>query len=199
VYEYFKGKVVERHPTMLILEHDGVGYRFQVPLSTYESLSLGEEVMLFAYLYVSDEDQRLYGFATKEERDLFRSLLAVSGVGPSLALAILSGCSVEKFHSAVESSDVDFLRRIKGVGKKTAQRLILELKGKLPPAGVSAAREAGRVYEAREDAYQALLSLGFPQRRAAAAVEKALERLAKGSRRARFSVQELLREALKCA
>ena len=130
---FLKGKLAEALPTQVTVDVNGVGYQVFVPLSTFDGLGqIGAEVMVLTHFHVRENDQALYGFATGEERDLFRLLIGrVSGVGPKVALGVLSGMAVSEFKAAVVREDIGALSQIKGLGKKTAERIVLELKDKV--------------------------------------------------------------------
>jgi Holliday junction DNA helicase RuvA len=164
------GTLVAKNPPQLLLDVHGVGYEVDVPMSTFYNLpALGEPVVLLAHLVVREDAQLLYGFLTAPERATFRELLKISGVGPRTALAILSGLSVEELAQAVSRQDGGRLVKVPGIGKKTAERLLLELKGKLGHdlAPVSAAP----VDAAHSDILQALQALGYSEREAVAALK----------------------------
>lgn len=176
---------------LAVVDVGGVGYSVHVPLSTQDALEGQDEVSLFTHLVVREDDLRLYGFATKSERALFVLLLSVSGVGPSIALAALSALGVEEFSSALAHGELKTLQRIKGVGKRVAERLVVELKDRVSAAGPALAGEAGgRADRLVEDAAAALVQLGYSAKDARGRVEAAAE--AGGS-----TVQDLIREALR--
>ncbi len=191
------GRIAEKQPPALLLEVNGVGYELEAPMSTFYRLpEPGEEVVLHTHLVVRDDAHLLYGFSSSEERHLFRTLIRISGVGPKLALTILSGSSVEEFARAVEDGDTARLVRLPGVGKKTAQRLIVEMRDRLADhlAGGDAAtapppREAGG--SARQEARSALEALGYKPQEAS--------RLVNGVESEGLSSEEIIRSALKQA
>jgi holliday junction DNA helicase RuvA len=166
---FLHGKLVESLPTHVIVDVNGVGYEALIPLSSYDRLPApGQAVMLLTQLVVREDAHTLYGFMTPEERDLFRLLVhTVSGIGPKIALNILSGISVTAFRGAVANGDVKALSQISGVGKKTAERIIVELKDKIGMAGAWEASSAKRGLTTDEqrlnDAVLALMALGFKQ------------------------------------
>jgi Holliday junction DNA helicase RuvA len=172
-----RGRVVEALPNRLVVEAGGgVGYQVMVPLSTYDRLGPreGEEITLLTYLHVRENLLCLYGFGTAEERDIFLLLInRVSGIGPAIGMAILSGMPVEKFKSSVVAGDTVGLSKIKGLGKKTAERIVLELKDKV---GVGETWEAGgdAAGSASRDAELGLLALGYKQADARKALQKVL-------------------------
>ncbi|MFQ3670444.1 MAG: Holliday junction branch migration protein RuvA [Verrucomicrobiia bacterium] len=190
---FLRGRLEALLPGRAVVEVGGVGYEVLVPMSTFERLPPppAEGVKLLTYLQVREDAHLLYGFATSEERDLFALLLThVSGVGPKLALAFLNGCSPARFREAVATSDLAALAAIKGVGKKTAERVIVELRDKV---GVSEAWQqvsgaAGNSHVGGGDALLALMALGYKQADALKAIAAA------GPRE---TVEETVREALK--
>ena len=177
---FLEGVLEEALPTQIIVNVHGVGYHVMIPLSSFERLSEpGSPVKILTHLVVREDSHVLYGFGTVGERDLFRLLLNnVSGVGPKLALAILSGMSVEMFKAAVVSGDIAAISRIKGVGKKTAERVVLELKDKVGVAAeweaASAANAPSERDQAVHDAVLALISLGYKQLEAHKAIKQCL-------------------------
>lgn len=194
---YLDGTLREVWPTQVVVEVHGVGYEVLIPLSSYDRLPQpGQPVRLLTHLQVREDAHILFGFASPEERDLFRLLVTrVSGVGPKLALAVLSGMDVMRFKAAVVESDIASISKISGLGKKTAERIVLELKDKL---GVAAAWEAASADQApsaearaANDAVLALIALGYRQVDAAKCVrEAALKNKEAGT-------EELVRLALK--
>jgi Holliday junction DNA helicase RuvA len=164
---YLHGKLVESLPTQVTVEVNGVGYEALIPLSSFDKLPApGQMVKLLTHLVVREDAHVLYGFMTTAERQLFRVLInTVSGIGPKIALNILSGINVTAFRGAVAGGDVKMLSQISGVGKKTAERIIIELKDKIGPGGVLEAQSAQRSLSAVEqkvnDAVLALIALGF--------------------------------------
>jgi len=196
MYHHLLGKLVHKSPAQIVVDVAGVGFELAVPLSTYEKLPAeGETVRLLTHLHVRDDGMRLFGFLSHEERELFRMLLTVSGIGPMLAMAVLSGSSVESVKAAVLAGDAGRLRKIRGIGTKTAERVVLELRdpiarlGFTTPTGAAAAGELASL-----DAVSALVSLGFSRTRADEAVAAARKALGAGA-----SVEALVRQALKSA
>jgi Holliday junction DNA helicase RuvA len=164
---YLHGKLIEALPTQVTVDVNGVGYETLIPLSSYDKLPApGQTVKLLTHLIVREDAHVLYGFMTAAERQLFRLLInTVSGVGPKLALNILSGINVTAFRGAVAGSDIKMLSQISGVGKKTAERIVIELKDKIGAGGVLEAQSAQRALSSAEqkvnDAVLALIALGF--------------------------------------
>ena len=164
---YLDGCLAELLPGRLTIDVGGLGYEVLVPLSTSDTMPpIGERVRLLTHLHVREQEHTLFGFATNDERDLFRLLITrVSGIGPKLGLAVLSGMSVEQFKNAVIQADTPILSKISGLGKKTAERIILELKDKVGVTAVwtAAKEEAHGEKGIINDAVLALISLGYKQ------------------------------------
>ena len=164
------GTLLQKTPPQLVVDVHGVGYEVDVPMSTFFNLpGLGEKVTLLTHFVVREDAQVLFGFLTDAERATFRDLVKISGVGPRTALSILSGLSVAELAAAVSHQDSGRLVKVPGIGKKTAERLLLELKGKLGPD--LAAPAATRLDDAQSDIAQALQALGYNEREAQAAVK----------------------------
>jgi len=163
------GTLAEKNPPQLLVDVNGVGYEVDVPMSTFYNLpGIGERVVLLTHFVVREDAQVLYGFLSHEERATFRQLVKISGVGPRTALAILSGLSVSELAQAVSLQESGRLVKVPGIGKKTAERLLLELKGKLGDAIAAPAAVQG---DAHGDILQALVALGYSDREAAAALK----------------------------
>jgi Holliday junction DNA helicase RuvA len=192
---FLDGELAEAWPTQVIVLVHGVGYLAQIPLSSFEHLPpVGQRVRLLTHLVVREDAHLLFGFLSSAERDLFRLLLQhVTGVGPKLALAVLSGMSVSQFKSAVVHQDIAALARISGLGKKTAERIVLELKDKVGVATAWEVAAAGRHDGAAKinDAVLALISLGFKQVEA----QKTLREVHDAGEQ--LETDELVRRALK--
>lgn len=164
-----EGVLVEKNPPQVVVMCHGVGYEIDVPMSTFYNLPrTGEAVTLLTHLVVREDAHLLYGFSTAPERTAFRQLLKISGVGPKVALSVLSGLSVDDLSVAVASQDAGRLMKVPGIGKKTAERLVLELRDKLPAAVTGVAAQAST---AGTEVISALLALGYNEREAAAAVK----------------------------
>ena len=165
------GRLAAKHPPQVLVDVNGVGYDIDVPMSTlYQLPATGQDVVLYTHLVVREDAHQLYGFATEEERHVFRQLLKISGVGARTALAVLSGMSVPELQQAVAAQEGGRLTKVPGIGKKTAERLLLELRDKLggvaaAPAGAGATGQAG-------DVVNALLALGYNEREAQWAVSQ---------------------------
>ncbi|MDP1655129.1 MAG: Holliday junction branch migration protein RuvA [Hylemonella sp.] len=163
------GILLEKNPPEVLVDCHGVGYEVQVSMSTFYNLpNLGEKVSLLTHFIVREDAQLLYGFGTPTEREAFRQLIKISGVGPRTALAVLSGMSVAELAQAVSLQEAGRLVKVPGIGKKTAERLLLELKGKL---GADIGAVGGLVNDAQADILQALLALGYSDKEAAAALK----------------------------
>jgi len=195
---HLSGTLVKAWPTQVVIETNGVGYEVMIPLSSFDSLPRPPaQVKLLTHLVVREDAHQLFGFLTAEERDLFRMLIQkVSGIGPKTALDVLSGISVADFKSAVVQNDVTRLSMIKGIGKKTAERMIFELKDKIGVAGAwEAASQRGKLSaedRSVNDAVLALISLGYKQSDALKSVRTVLDKAGKNA-----SVEKLVYEALR--
>lgn len=173
-----RGKIIEAFPNRLIVDCHGVGYEAMIPLSTYDKLhpTEGATVDLRTHLQIRENAHTLYGFATEEERDVFHLLIdRVSGIGPAIAIAILSGMPVNNFKSAVVAGDAALLSKCKGIGKKTAERIILELKDKVGVTDTWQDAASGQVSSQAADAELALIALGYKQVDARKAVRAILD------------------------
>jgi Holliday junction DNA helicase RuvA len=170
-----RGTLVEKHPNQVILDVGGVGYDVIVPISTFSRLpGDGSETRLRIHTHVREDAFLLYGFLTQDEKNLFEKLISVSGIGPGLAVKVLSGMDAADLLTAIRRGEVERLVRIPGVGKKTAERMILELRDKLPaPAGEDAAATAPSLSPLDEDVLSGLLNLGCARPAAEAAIRKA--------------------------
>jgi holliday junction DNA helicase RuvA len=181
------GQLVEKRPPTILVEVHGVGYEVDVPMSTFFQLpATGSSISLYTHLVVREDAHLLFGFASEQERQLFRQLLKISGIGARTALAVLSGMTVAELYQAVSAHDGARLTKIPGIGKKTAERLLLELRDKFN-AGRGSALPGGDA-EVRSDALHALLALGYSDKEAA----QALGRIAPDT-----PVQDAIRHALK--
>lgn len=192
-----RGILVAKAPPQLLLEVGGVGYELEAPMSTFYTLpAIGQELHLLTHLVVREDAHTLYGFATETERRLFRDLLRVTGIGPRLALAILSGTSVEAFTQCVLAQDVGALTKIPGVGRKTAERLLVEMRDRLQAvaqlAGTPLSGDGGPAgIGAEAEALSALVALGYKPVEAS--------RLLKGVSMPGASTEDLIRGALQSA
>ncbi len=166
---FLRGKLVHKAPPFLVLDVQGVGYEVEAPMTTFYDLpAINEEIKLHTHLVVREDAHILFGFSAEAERTLFRTLIKVNGVGPKLALTILSGQSAEEFHRCIHENDAQALVRLPGVGKKTAERLIIEMRDRLPGSGDSAMTNTDNtglatpsVGNPKQEAVSALCSLGY--------------------------------------
>lgn len=191
---YLEGRLVRKHPTHLILDVGGVGYMLNIPLSSYDKVGdVGTPTRVLTYLHVREDVLELFGFMTEEERELFLTLISVSGVGPKLAQGMLSGVSPTDFKRAIVEENVRALIAIPGIGRKTAQRLIVELKDRFDkaifPEGIPATAEVSREMTAMQEAFLALLSLGFKEVEAQRAVDKVIREEGRG-----LSAEEIVKK-----
>ena len=165
------GTLLEKNPPQILIDCHGVGYEVDVPMSTFYNLpAVGERVALLTHFVVREDAQILYGFGSAEEREAFRQLVKISGVGPRTALSVLSGMSVGDLAQAVTAQDSARIVKVPGIGKKTAERLLLELKGKLG-ADIGLGTSASAVGDAASDIQQALMALGYSEKDAALALK----------------------------
>lgn len=194
------GKILEKSPPEMVLDVQGVGYELLLPMTSFYNLpAINEEVTIFTHLVVREDAHLLFGFAQKQDRTLFRELIKTNGVGPKLALAILSAMSVSQFATAVEQEELAKLTKIPGIGRKTAERLLVELKGKFKGMAqsdffVEPSSEqiiASESVEPAEEAVEALVALGYKPTDA--------EKMVKKVNKAGLSSEQLIREALKNA
>jgi len=196
--KYLQGKLIESLPTQVTVDVHGVGYEALIPLSSFDKLPApGNDIKLLTHLAVREDAHVLYGFMTAQEREMFRLLInTVSGIGPKIALNILSGMNVTSLRGAVANSDVKALSQISGVGRKTAERIIIELRDKIGPAGAWEALSAQRALSPADqrinDAVLALVALGFKQVEAHEAVRAAVAALGE-----KATLEEVVRTCLK--
>ncbi len=198
MYHYLNGKIAEKGPTNVVLDVNGVGYEVRIPLSTFSVLpSLNETVRLFTHFVVREDLQALYGFATEEEREAFRLLISISGIGPKLAITLLSGVTLPELKRAIQERDLPVLTAVSGIGLKTAERVVVELRDKIGRAEIGAGKEiahdASVSDQMVEDSVAALVSLGYTRPKAKEAVQKVLK-LTAGKK---IAVEEIIRAALK--
>ena len=185
---YLKGKIISAKPTQIILDVNNVGYLIHISISTFEKISDQNEVSLFIYTYVREDALNLYGFYTEAEKEMFELLISISGIGPKVALSILSGISVEELQSAIQSENVSRLVSVPGVGRKTAERIVLELKSKV--GFIETAASKGIDFTIKQEAVLALTTLGYNQKVADKIVRDLL------SSNPAFTLEELIKKAL---
>lgn len=190
-----RGKLLIKQPPDLLLEVNGVGYELQVSMTTfYELPELQQEVTLYTHFVVREDAQLLYGFSSQTERELFRQLLRVNGVGPKMALAIVSGMNPIEFHQVIHTGDLSRLSRIPGVGRKTAERLVLELRDRLPtttPSSIPVVLPGTVTLSTSEEAINALLALGYKPLQASQMIT--------AHENQGLSVEEMIRRALRAS
>jgi holliday junction DNA helicase RuvA len=193
---FLKGRLALKQPPTLMVDVNGVGYELEAPMSTFYGLpAAGEPVALYTHLVVREDAHILFGFGTDSERRLFRGLLKVSGVGPKIALGILSGASVDDFLRIIEAEDVAMLTRIPGIGRKTAERVIIEMRDSVQKLAVPAPREGNALGSVaaspQSEAFAALVALGYKP--------PEVTRLLKAADEPGLSTTEIIRRALKSA
>lgn len=192
---YIKGRVASKNPAFMIIEANGVGYGMYVSLQTYSKIADQTEAQLFIEsVYIRDDNPKYYGFAEEEERELFRKLISVSGVGGASALLMLSSMSPGEIAGAINTANVTLLKSIKGIGDKTAQRIVVDLKGKMGKHEGGISQILTTSYNKNKDeALMALVTLGFPKIAAERALEKAIKQQGTGTE----NVELLIKAALK--
>lgn len=196
MYEYFHGILTSLEPTQAVIECSGVGYLLEITLNTYEALrrAEGEDVKLYAHHVVREDAQQLYGFSDMAEREMFRLLVAVNGIGNQTARVMLSSLTVDELRTAIQMQDVKKVQRVKGIGAKTAQRIVLELADKVGVVGGQRLMPGSQNTQARDEAMTALTMLGF----AKPAVEKLLMSSDwKNSDGNAMTVEEIIKEGLR--
>ena len=187
---HLRGCILEKHPTYLILEAAGVGYEIAISVPSFSGLpSEGREVSLYIYTHVREDVLALYGFLRREEKQLFERLISVSGIGPKLAMTVLSGIAAEALVNALRSNDLTALTRVPGVGKKTAERMVLELRDKLE--GFAAQPASAPASRMEEDVVSALVNLGYQRSPAEQAVKRAMDRAGENA-----SFEQLFRQTM---
>ena len=191
--DYIKGKIIELTPTYTVIENSGIGYMIQISLQTFSALENRSDITIYIHHYIREDDEQFYGFATKDERELFRLLIGVSGIGVATAQMMLSSMSSDEIRNAIISEDINRIKSIKGIGLKTAQRLILELKDKIVKGGGA---DSPVIFQSAnsaivEEATTALVLLGFTK----ANVNKAVSAVLKETPDA--TIEQIIKLALK--
>lgn len=192
---HLRGKLVQKSPTEITIDVNGVGYQVHIPLSTFEKIDkLDGEVIILTHMHVREDAMILFGFATEAERDLFRMLISISGIGPKIAQGILSGISTNNLREAIQLGSVEVLTSISGVGRKTAERIVLELRSKLGKIDFAESNltPTSHQLKARSEAIIALMSLGFNRTNA----EQTIRTILSESVNKELSVEELIKMAL---
>jgi Holliday junction DNA helicase RuvA len=194
MYHHIKGTLVHKYPAEAVIDTGGVGYQISISLNTFDKLpEAGNQAKLLTYLHVKEDIMHLFGFASDKERKVFKILIGISGIGPKLALTVLSHMAPEDLEQAVANQDMTMLTAISGVGKKTAERLLVELKGKIAEAVVEGLPTIkGQGAGISDPVIEAMMSLGLNYAEAKSAVEKAKAKLGE-----KAPVEQLIREALK--
>jgi len=195
--DYIRGKLTDKELTHVAIETAGVGYSVSIPLSTYEKLpEPGKDALIYIHYYVREDDVKLYGFASKADREIFRHLITVNSVGPKVAMGIMSGISIENLVMYVNAGDTAGLKKVPGVGLKTAERIIIELKGKLgaysSSAPVAPRSKGSNAHGHKEEAYAAMLSLGYNDKQVAKAIDRVALEIGEDAQ-----IEEWIRMALK--
>ncbi|HLV41443.1 MAG TPA: Holliday junction branch migration protein RuvA [Brumimicrobium sp.] len=186
---YLNGRLVEKTPTALIVECGGIGYEVRISLNTYSAIGSGESIKIFTQFVVREDAQILYGFMDTEEREMFNLLVSVSGIGPNTGILMLSGLSPAEIALAISTEDVDTIKSVKGIGNKTAQRVIVDLKDKMLKFEVSGDNITSPNNTLRFEALTALVSLGFDKKSAEKAINKVMKE--------QGTVELLIKDALK--
>lgn len=187
---HVKGRLIEKNPAFVVIDCNGIGYLLRISLHTYSQIGESELCMLFTHLSIKEDAHTLYGFAEREERELFKHLISVSGVGPNTAQMILSSLSPENAQQAIIAENVSLLKSVKGIGGKTAQRIILDLKDKLAKQGIVINNSFVKHNTTRDEALSALLMLGFSKNSIEKVIDKELQEGA-------LEVEELVKRVLK--
>ena len=186
---YLNGKLIEKTPTLLIIECGGIGYEVKISLNTFSAIGNEEAIRIYTEFIVREDAQILYGFKELEEREMFRLLVSVSGIGPNTAILMLSGLTPTEIATAISSEDVETIKSVKGIGKKTAERVIVDLKDKMLKFEVSENNIMPSNNRLRFDALTALISLGFDKKSAENAINKVMKE--------QDTVELLIKDALK--
>jgi Holliday junction DNA helicase RuvA len=191
---YLNGKLTHKDPTFVIIECNGVGYLVRISLNTFDRIRDKDQVRLFTYFQVKEDSHSLYGFAEPQEKTLFEQLIGISGIGGNTAILVLSSMAPEQFYQAIHSGDLNSLKQIKGIGAKTAGRIILELKDKvqMPESLLGTSGKSASGLQNREEALAALQRLGLPK----AEMEKRLDKIFR-EQTADLAVEEIIKLALR--
>ena len=192
MFEYIDGKLTFKCPTYIVVETGGIGYHINISLNTYSSLGDAERCKVYTWLHIKEDAHTLYGFADEGERRLFLHLISVSGIGPNTGRMMLSSITPAEIQTAIVQGDLPLIQRIKGIGAKTAQRLVLELQDKLKKEGTGSLIAAPLNNTVREEALSALLMLGFTRQPAEKAIDNAVKNGGMD-----LTVEEMIKIALK--
>jgi Holliday junction DNA helicase RuvA len=188
---HIRGKLIEKNPTNAIVEANGIGYWLNISLNTYTQISDSESIFLYTYLSVKEDSHTLYGFSTKIEREIFKLLISVSGVGPSIARTMISSMTTDEIQHAIASGNVSLIQSVKGIGAKTAQRVLVDLKDKISKTYAIDEVSVGENNTNKNEALSALEVLGFNKKQS----EKVIDQILKQD--ATLSVEGLIKKALK--
>lgn len=191
MYEYIKGTLEELSPAEAVVECHGIGFRLQISLNTYDRLQGQKDVRIYVYHHIREDEETLYGFCDKEERRIFTLLIGVSGIGPNTARMVLSSLTADEVSTAVISGDVNRIKGVKGIGLKTAQKVIIELKDKISKGGAELDLSGGTAGANTSEACSALVMLGFTKN----AVEKTVASIVK--KEPGLSLEDIIKKALK--
>lgn len=191
MYEYIKGTLEELSPAEAVVECHGIGFRLQISLNTYDRLQGQKDVRIYVYHHIREDEETLYGFCDKEERRIFTLLIGVSGIGPNTARMVLSSLTADEVSTAVISGDVNRIKGVKGIGLKTAQKVIIELKDKISKGGAELDLSGGSAGANTSEACSALVMLGFTKN----AVEKTVASIVK--KEPGLSLEDIIKKALK--
>lgn len=192
MYSYISGTVVEKNPAFVVIDNQGIGYLINITLNTFTAIGEKEKVKLFVHLAIREDAHVMYGFYTEQERSLFLQLITVSGVGCNTARLILSSMTVKEAVDAITTNNIKMIQSVKGIGAKTAQRIVVDLHDKVGKMDVAAAENSSAGYNTlKEEALSALMVLGFNK----LSIEKTLDKLLK--QMANPSVEDLIKEALR--
>lgn len=191
MYDYIKGTVEDLSPAETVIECCGIGYRLQISLNTYDRLQRQNEVKIYVYHHLREDEETLYGFCDKEERRIFTLLIGVSGIGPNTARMMLSSLTADEVSTAIASGDVNRIKGVKGIGLKTAQKIIIELKDKISKGGAELDLSSGGSTANSAEACSALIMLGFTKN----AVEKTVSAIVK--KEPALSLEDIIKKALK--
>ena len=189
---HLTGKILTKKPTQVLLDVNGVGYQINISINTFDKIStIGEQISLHTYLSVREDALILFGFHTFTEKELFEILIGVNGIGPKLALGILSGISANEFKDAIAHSNISRLVLIPGIGKKTAERMVIELRDKVDRVSTSDSKLDTKSFSTKADAIAALIGLGYNQKTADSVTRSLLEE------NSELSIEDLIKESLK--
>ncbi len=193
MYEFIKGTVIELNPAYLVLENNGTGFFINISLNTYSKLDGQKECMIYIHQVVREDALLLFGFYEKREREVFKHLISVSGIGANTARMILSSLTPEEVINVISQSNVNALKNVKGIGIKTAQRVIIDLKDKLSGKADDGEIFSGEYNTIKEESLSALVTLGFQKKM----IEKVLEKIFKADGGKKYAVEEVIKMALK--